>query len=265
MNNQPVTITLGQSGDSFVVANGRDRVTVKREPAGLNFYDIKWPRNQLGTIQVSHGFHSFKVEGILGCTGAEDKELREEGISIFDFSVAIATPEAIPHLKARDRIFWLLQMLQAVGWRRQIMPIDPRLNGREALEFSIKEFGVYSLDPNYIPSLKEWMQLGSHAMWNLYADGIYMKLEFNRDAERMNPVEPGAYLLSFEIKSEAEYLKMAFAPEDRNRWLELWPARKKELERERAEAEAKARAQGLAIDTTYTDPPVLALQRGGRK
>ena len=84
-----------------------------------------------------------------------------------------------------------------------------------------------------------------------------------RDSQRMNPKEPGAYLLSFELQSETMENKQYFASEDRDRWLELWPEREKRLQQERAEAEAKARAQGLSIDTTYSDPPVLTLQRRG--
>jgi len=259
-----ITIKLGQSGESFVLANGRERVNVKREPAGLNFYKVRWQINQLGVAHVDHGIHSFRIENVLSCSGTEDAELLDEGIGVFRFNAAPTNLETIAHLEARDHLFGLLHMLGAAGWRRYIFRAQPRLIGRDALEYSIKKFGVYGLDPDYLPTLDEWMRLDDGARWRLYAAGVYLTIQFMRDSERMNPKEPGAYLLIFELKSETSDSREYFAPEDRSRWLELWPARKKELERERAEAEAKARAQGLAIDTTYTDPPVLALQQGGR-
>ena len=76
----------------------------------------------------------------------------------------------------------------------------------------------------------------------------------------MKPDLPGAYLLSLQLQTEAEDTKGYFAPADKKRWKDLWPARDKELQQERAAAEAKARAQGLEIDTSYQDPPILALR-----
>ena len=261
MIEQTITIQLGQTGESFVLANGQDRVYVKREPAGLNFYKVRWLRNQLGVIKVDHGIHSFMIGDAMSCTGIEDMDFPREGISDFYFNIAIATPEAIPHLEARDRIFKLLHMLQVAGWRRYIDQYKPRFSGKTAVEESVRESGRYSLDPIYIPSLREWMSLNDHAVWKLYAEGVYLVVRFDRDETRMDPGKPGAYILSFELQTEDAYYRLGLDREERKRWWELWPEYEKSARRDRAEAEAKARAQGLAIDTTYTDPPILALKR----
>jgi len=76
----------------------------------------------------------------------------------------------------------------------------------------------------------------------------------------MDPNQPGAYFLSFELQSEEQEARLYFAPEDRDRWRALWPEREKQLQQERREAEAKARAQGLEIDEGYEDPPLLGLR-----
>ena len=260
-DNQPITIQLGQTGESFVLANGQDRVHVKREPAGANFYKTRWSRNQLGVIKVDHSTHSFMIGDVMSCTGIEDMDFPQEGISDFYFNIAIATPEAIPHLEARDRIFKLLHMLQAAGWRRYIEQSAPRLKGVAALEESIRQLGNYRLDPNYLPTLQEWMRLDDGTGWEFCADGIYLTVEFWRDSQRMDPDKPGAYILSFELKTEDVNYRQGLDREERKRWWELWPEYEKSARHDRAEAEAKARAQGLSIDTTYTDPPILALKR----
>ena len=257
---QTVTIKIGQSGESFVLANGRERIRIKREPAGLNFYEFDWPRSHLGTVRVEHGIHTFSVGNVLGGTGTEDTELLHEGLTPIHFWAGIIAPETIPHIEARDRIMALLQSLRAAGWRRNITRSDPRFKARQAVAESINQLGLYSLDPDYTPTMQEWMSLGNHAIWEHYAEGIYMTVDFRRDQEHMNPNLPGAYLLGFKLTTEAEEMQGYFAPDDKKRWKELWPARNSALQQERAAAEVKARAQGLEIDTTYQDPPILALQ-----
>ena len=261
MDNQPITIQLGQTGQGFTLLRGGGRMEIQREPAGVNFYTISWSMSSLGVIRVSHGTYSFTLAGALSCMGIEDLDFPAEGIAEFHFDVAPAVPAVISHLEARDRIFRLLHMLQMAGWRRYIDRHKPRFSGKTALEESIQRWGAYCLDPNYVPTLPEWMRLMIGSYWGFYAEGAYLTIEFKRDSRRMDPDKPGAYLVSFTLKNELVYMRGLFKQEKRKHWQEFWPEQEKYFQLERAEAEAKARAQGLSIDTTYTDPPILALKR----
>jgi hypothetical protein len=71
-----------------------------------------------------------------------------------------------------------------------------------------------------------------------------------------DPTRPGAYLLSFELKSEVEHFRRHVGGSDRKRWKELVPKELKKLANARAAMEAELRHEGITIDDKYVDPPV---------
>ena len=253
------TFKFGSTGELFLQDNGRENVLVKREPAGINFYKMRWTTDRYGAVKIEHGMHGFKVDNVLSLSGTEDTETLQDGFLFFNISAVITPTDTISHLEARDAMMRMLRTLQQAGWRRYIYRAEPRVKSRSSLLHAYAD-NLNGLDLNYVPTLQEWMRLGEKANWYLYADGAYLTMQFMRDETRMHPDQPGAYLLTFELKTEAEDTKGYFAPDDKKRWKELWPARNSALQQERAAAEVKARAQGLEIDTTYQDPPILALQ-----
>lgn len=255
--NHPVIVQLGQSGDSFTETNGRERVNIDRQPAGLNFYSVHFSTASPGVVQIEHGPNSFHVSHVLSISGVEDVDFLHDGIASLDVNAGVTASAVIGHLEARDGIMKLLQNLQEAGWRRVIDRGEARTKARSSLLYAYID-NLNGLDLRYVPTVVEWMRLGSKACWYLYADGVYLTLQFRRDAKHMNLNLPGAYLLSFEFKTEAEHSRGYFGPADRARWLELWPEREKELQQERVASEAKARTLGLEIDTNYQDPPIVA-------
>ena len=100
------------------------------------------------------------------------------------------------------------------------------------------------------------MHIESNMTWALYADHVYLDVNFTRDHTLTDPAKPGAYLTSFTLKNEAEHFRGCVDSRERKRWKELLPAELLKLSPMRAEAEAKMRAKGIKIDETYQDPPL---------
>ena len=113
-----------------------------------------------------------------------------------------------------------------------------------------------TLDPSYVPSLDEWMQMESLTSWKFYANHIYMTVTFTREHTLKDPTKPGAYLLSYELKNEPEQFRAHVDASQRNRWKELLPTELSELAQLCASKETELRLKGTTIDDSYVDPPI---------
>lgn len=252
---QEVNIQLGLSGKDFAAALGSEDTHTTKQPAGLNFYQIHWPANLPGKVNVTHGANSFQVDAALSVMGTEDVERMAAGVDEIDINFGVTADSLIPHDEARLRVVALLKRLQDAGWQHFYWPSEERIKGRSSL-------AAGDLDARYVPSFKEWMALGttSAANWKLQANGIYMGITMHRDSDRMNPYQPGAYFMAMTIKTEDQEMRGHFSEKDRDNWKALWPEFSKKLQKVRLDDEAAARAKGLEIDTQYQDPPILALR-----
>jgi len=154
-------------------------------------------------------------------------------------------------------MFAILQKISQAGWQITIPCSPPRLRGKDMLNYLFTE-KTTTLDATYMPTFEEWMQMESLTTWAFYADHVYLEVEFTREHTLTDPTKPGAYLIGFNLKSEAEYFRGYVGPDNRKRWKELLPAQLAMGAQMRAEAEAKMRAKGVRIDETYQDPPAPA-------
>jgi uncharacterized membrane protein len=256
-----IAIKLGERGDSFK-DRYPDLVKINQQPAGLNFYKIDWDSRPHGTIKLEHGSNSFELDHVLGITGTQDAELPSEGMYTIDVNVGLsdAPPGLISHDEARLKTYGLLKRIEQTGWKIMTPRGDPRLSGKDRLNYVLTVDEFLGLDTRYTPTLEEWMRIQSRTSWSFYADRLYMKVSFTRERTLTDPTKPGSYLLSFDIRSEAEEYRAYVGPDNRARWKELLPAELAPRDAERAKKETELRAKGIKIDETYQDPPIPVLK-----
>lgn len=215
----------------------------------------------LGRVILDHGKRKVVIDkvSILSTHEELDGPLVGEGLKAFNFSAYVGESSEISHDAARQEIHGLLQQILNAGWQPLVDRTQPRLKGRHRLEHTLATSNINGLDPAYLPTLEEWMRIEQRTPWEFYADGWYLKIAFSRDPQRMDPLKPGAYLLSFTVRTETDYFRDYAPPEQRHRWKEFVAQAVKEEAQERAQAEAELRARGIPIDETYRDPPVPRL------
>ncbi|HEK1692893.1 TPA: hypothetical protein SMR48_004171 [Pseudomonas putida] len=172
------------------------------------------------------------------------------------------------HANAMRYHYQLVEKLEAQGWRRFIFQNEARVPGTEALKF---ENTHYVLDkpvgtgPWDDPALKrtqeQWLSMRTFSTWYFQKNGVYLKLsELRWDSEEA-PEKKGSYLFTLELESESEFYKGYFEGEkDRKDWKALVPAELKRMAQERAQTEARLKKMGIAIDESYQDPPIKALE-----
>jgi hypothetical protein len=256
MSKEPtVEIQLGETGASFSKRNSTF-LKIDRQPAGLNFYQIKFRSGSKGRVIVKFDDRKFSIENVLNVTGTEDLDFREEGLLQFEINSGLTGSDLIAHDEARLRFFSILQNIERSGWKTTIPLSMARLRGREMTRFLLTSKRRTTLDPSYVPTLEEWMQMRSLTSWKFYTKHMYLTVSFTREHTLTDPSKPGAYLLSFELRNESEQFRRHVDGLDRNRWREVLPVTLRESATSRAKMEQELRSKGIAIDENYTDPPV---------
>jgi hypothetical protein len=246
---------LGEQGEEFLKKNP-DVTSVDRQPAGLNFYNADWKTSAPGTVVFENGKYSFTMANVLSVTGTENVDYPKEGMSEFTINAGISPAELMGHDEARLKLFAIFQHLLQAGWKVSILPNRPRLRGRDMLNYMLNGNRYSTLDAAYLPTLEEWMRIDNSTSWDFYSDHAFLSIYFLRDQNLMDPNKPGAYLLTYDIRSEAEYFRSFVDSKDRKQWKKFLPAELTKLPPLRAAAETEMRAQGLKIDETYRDPLV---------
>ena len=256
---QNIEVNVGEQTKVFF-KRYPDKIRIVHQPAGLDFYKMDWDARPRPTVTIQHGKYSFNIDDVVGISSIYDHDLPHEGLSKFEIYSGLSSVELLPHDEARFKIYAILQNISRAGWRTTIYRSRPRLSGKERLDYALNLSDSIGLDTNYIPTLEEWMRIESYTSWSFYADHLYMSVNFDRERTLTDPLKPGAYLLTFDIKSEAEYFRGYVKSEDRLRWKELLPAELAKLAPLRAQKETEMRAKGVKIDETYQDPPVPDLK-----
>jgi hypothetical protein len=258
---QQVTLEIGVQGDALL-KRYPDLVRVDRQPAGLDFYQIDWDTKPQGIVTIAHGKNSFVIEEVFGVMGTYNHDWINEGINDFDITAGINASEFISHDDARLKTYAILQKILQAGWQAFIWRDEPRLQGKIRQDYVLHDQSADGLDPNYLPTFDEWMKINSRTNWLFYVEHMYLTVSFTREHTMTDPSKPGAYLLNFNLKSEAEHYRgyVGVGSVNRTKWKELLPASLAKLPPIRAKAEAELRAKGINIDETYQDPPVPDLK-----
>ena len=259
-DNSIATIALGDPRASYLGPKGP---SIERKAVGIDFHEHDWPFDQLGTVRYAQGPYSFERSFVSGVMGTYDRDDPERGIYAWSITAFPMAGETIPHAHARDDLFRFFARLLKVGWRRSISVGDPRLAGAQTMRYFFEQDSAYSLDPTYVPSLEEWMRLNKHLpYWQFWADGSYMTVRVIDEPSLRNPARPGVYMFDIKIRSESSNFEGYFTQvADMERWTELIPAELERMHRLRVADEATLQRRGYVIDTSYEDPPILALQR----
>ena len=257
---EEVSIKIGEQPDDFL-KRYPDKIKIQKQPAGLDFYSIDWDSMPRGVVTIDHGKHAFTLSDVMGIQTHTNVDLLSEGFYEYTIFAGITPEDLIPHAQARDKIYALLKQIEARGWRSITSRSRPRLTGKDRLNYALNTSTSVGLDTKYIPTLEEWMKIENLTSWNFYADHQYLTVDFQRESSLTDPEKPGAYLLSFSLKSEVEQFKGYVDSLDRERWKTLLAAEIQKLSPQRTEREAALKAQGIPIDETYQDPPLPAFMQ----
>jgi hypothetical protein len=260
MADNTATIALGDPKLSYL---GATDTTIDRKPVGIDFHEHDWPFDQLGTVRYAQGPYSFELPLVSGIMGSYDRDKPEQGFYAWSITAFPMAGETIPHAQARDKLFRFFASLLTAGWRRYISVSDPRLSGDQTMRYFVEQGGGYFPDPAYVPTLDEWMQLNEDLpCWRFWADGSYMMVRVIDEPSLRNPARPGVYMFDINIRSESSNSQRYFTKvADMKRWKELLPAELHRLHQIRKTREIELQRRGYLIDTSYEDPPILALQR----
>lgn len=260
----PVIIKLGESGPNFYKRYPDLIRTYQSLPGLVQDYDISWDTRPRGTIKINLGQHSFSINDTLGVQTFQDLSGGFPSEGLFEFTIfsgmSVPSPSLISHDEARLKFYEILRSIQRKGWKPLVERGDARISGKERLNYVLGNDKYAGLDPYYLPTLEEWMRIESLTPWSFYADHAYLDLNFTREPTLTDPTKPGSYLISFDLKTEAEYFRSFVKGEDRHRWKELVPTELDRLAQQRKEKEAALEAEGIKIDTSYQDPPVPELK-----
>jgi hypothetical protein len=257
---QPIEVKIGESGSYFAGKNS-PRLKVDRQPAGLNFYTIDFRTSDLGAVTLAVGSTNTAIDNVMSITGTEDLDFKDEGISEFHINTAITEANLISHDEARLKFANILRNILRAGWTPTIPRSKPRLRGKAMTEYLLRSVKYTTLDASYVPSFDEWMSLPSLTQWAFYNNHTYLNVTFTREHTLTDPRKPGAYLLTFEIKSEAEHFRRYVHGSNRSRWTEFLRKELNILSESRARTEAELRKRGIMIDETYEDPPVPSMNK----
>jgi hypothetical protein len=254
---QSIEIEIGESPQALIGRYGKAvDVDNKNEQAyGVTFYAVDWPDSSQGTVVIKNQKSEVRLDTALGASGSFDKAHAEEGIYDYSISLGIPPRNNVTHDQARLQFYEMLKRIQQAGWKRWIYPENPRLAGAEAFRYRlVKDQGVDSLDPEYVPGLEDWMKLPDMTSWRFYLNGVYMDVQMSRDSTRMKVDEPGAYFVKIKLEGYANFWRNALNEQDRPHWRDLFPGLQRQMHAERANAEQKLKAQGYTIDTSYRNP-----------
>ena len=149
MPDSPAILALGDPRASQLGSNASE---VERHRVGMDFYKRHWPVNRLGRARYLQGPYSFDIPRVSNVMGSLDRGDPGRGIYAWDVSAFPMDGERVPHRVARDELFALLAQMRRAGWRRVLSHSSPRLAGEDALRYALVKHGIYSLDPDYLPS-----------------------------------------------------------------------------------------------------------------
>lgn len=250
-----VDLLVGESGAAF--AHRVPSLThIDRQPAGLDFYTIRWPISSLGTAVIKHGALSTAIDNVISVTSVENSDYPEEGLSDIAINSTITSSEKISHDDAKTKTIAFLREIVRAGWRTTIPRSTPRLRGKNMSDYLLAGGQSTTLDPDYMPTLDEWMSYEDLTEWEFYYDHAFLTVQISRLHTLTDPKKPGVYLLSTHLKSEPRYYRDFVEAKDRARWREFLMPEIIEMAAHRAQEEIAYRKKGIAIDESYSDPPL---------
>jgi hypothetical protein len=258
-NSTPIELQVGENGASFARRIAA-LASIDRQPAGLNFYTIRWPVQSMGAVIIKQGTLRLPIENVISVTGIEDMDYPDEGLADVKINSAISNSEKISHDEARIKTIAFLQKIAQIGWKSTIPRDVARIRGKDMNDYLLSAKRT-TLDPNYVPTLNEWMRYRDLTEWEFYFGRVFLTVQISRQHTLTDPQKLGVYLLSTKLRNESQHFRGYVDGPDRARWKDLLMPQIKEMAENRAEEEAGFRKNGIAIDERYIDPPLPILTK----
>jgi hypothetical protein len=264
-----VDITLGGSVAGLIKSSPVEISSDCSEHLQLCFHEFDFPSSakSLPTVSVHNGRGALSLDHVVGLTIFEGLEWMEGKLKSFDLTLrGVPSRSDVP--VAKEFAYSVIHQILDAGWARYIRTRDPRIPGSESEKFpncgklSGERISSHPcLDPAYEMSDQQWWSVDMFYRWYFYKDGFYLTLKAWRSRGEKDPVGHASYLFTLKFESEQRFWLSAFQGEDRLKWKELLPALLEKHKIRRQKLEDDAERAGIAIDRTYQDPPIAALQQ----
>jgi hypothetical protein len=255
-----ISIRLGEAGPDFAKRYA-GAVRVTHSTPNVDHYSMRWDSPPRAQVHVEHGRNTFAIDDVFGVLSMQElRALPSEGLKTFSINAGVSAPEFISHDEARLAIHAILRRLLDAEWKPVVSRSRPRLSGQARLDYCLNVSDSIGLDPTHLPTFADWMRIPSRTAWNFYADGLYLDVSFTREPTYTDPQKPGAYLVTFNLQTETEYVRGYAGPDNRLRWKEFVQPELDKAAAQRASKEAELASKGVHLDLSYRDPPVPPLQ-----
>lgn len=255
----PLIIRLGETSETFQkrISSG---VRVNRQPAGIDFYGLNWDKAPYAWIRFVQGDHSLDIHHVNGAQASEDRDFKEEGFAEWTVHALLDPAQELSHGEAETHIHKLLRAAMDAGWRQYVDGGDPRLRGQDRLNIVLQGSTWIGLDARHEPSLQDWLKIPDRTPWKLCVDGAFLEVSFTRQAlPGSSDASKAVYLMTFNIKSQNEYLRGGVESDHLKKWREVLPTVSKQVADQRTEEERVLRERGVEIDEGYVDPTCARL------
>lgn len=255
----PLTLSFNKETGTQFVTRTQSNVDNPLPTSTTAFYNLDWDKKPID-ILIEHGQHSIILHYVVGMQTSVAKS--NDLITNYNIFAGLTNDDTMSHDQARLEMLSIFRQLKSKGWQRFISLSDPRLSGKDAMNYA-KE-GFYELDPDYQYTLDEWKQLENGSQWTLQANGIYLIIRIYHEQSKTSP-HIGGYAIHYDFVSEKQYYAPYFKDDDLKkweinaaRWVSLYPGIKKQMNQIRAKKEAELKAQGITIDESYQDPVLVS-------
>jgi hypothetical protein len=126
------------------------------------------------------GQQRFSIGNLLSVTGVEDADIPIEGMSEIRINSTLTKKDPVGHDEARLLVFAQFEQICNAGWQVVIPGSIARISGQDITKLVLQTGMRTTLDPAYIPSLHERMQLENLTGWQFYLDRVFMRVQFTR-------------------------------------------------------------------------------------
>ncbi len=167
-------------------------------------------------------------------------------------------------LAARDTVGQIQQTLRDADWRRYIPLSSPRVAGRDSYDLpdSWQAGQVQASDPDFLPSIEEWLALNHTPTWLWFDQGVFFRLSYYRG----NAAGGQQGGLRATVQGERQAL-LPYATDGGQHWetaRTAYAAAVPGMLAERRAAEGRAREQGIEILEDWIDPTIAGVPARGR-
>nr|WP_314875747.1 hypothetical protein [uncultured Pseudomonas sp.] len=220
----------------------------------------------LPNVNIILGESSLTFEHVVALSVVDDRPKTEGKLDSIRLTLR-GVPSYSKTSVAKEFAYEVIEDILSAGWKRYIYRFDPRIAGAESRKFEAcgEACGTVIMtlprfDPHYEMTDEQW-ESDRFYHWYFFKEGYYLELRAWSSRGQKDPAGQASYLFNVDIKSEKEFWLGAFDSKDKHRWLELLPDKLEHYRVRRQVTEEKAEREGVEIERTYHDAPILVLEK----